>query len=229
MASEFIIKINLISIWAHCCFFTLSSKCSMLLHELCDNPSECYSISSSDFSLFITSCGFTCRSISFLPSSFSCSPPVRRFCFAKLIFLALLTPPFTNTCSSSFSAVHRSCGFTYRHLSRKSLSSSEICSGSGGAEFFSYKNSSACTGFWKRPQGGAAVSISITKQPRLQMSDFFPDCCWLNISGAIQLGVPFSEYASSAIMLHPKSASLQTPVVSTSTFAPLMSRCKIPF
>lgn len=45
------------------------------------------------------------------------------------------------------------------------------------------------------PHGGSPVSISIIVQPRLQISENLVVSSSFITSGAIQLGVPFNEYA----------------------------------
>ncbi len=91
-------------------------------------------------------------------------------------------------------------------------------------------------------QGGREVSISITQQPRLQMSAGVPCPVFFITSGAIQNGEPmkvFERFSFSRtpsfskfyiiFLLAPKSDNLITPILSTSTLAHLRSLCIIPF
>ena len=79
-------------------------------------------------------------------------------------------------------------------------------------------------------QGGLPVAISMTVHPTLQISQNLvrEDC--LRTSGAIHWTVPFKERPLKSVSTSleilfavPKSASLQTPLLSTKTLAPLMS------
>ena len=80
--------------------------------------------------------------------------------------------------------------------------------------------------------GGTAVSISITVQPKLQISACHPCPVRVTTSGAIQFGVPFGEVKGLSPLLRiptdPKSASLHTLSAPMRMLAPLMSRWTSP-
>mmetsp|Transcript_51941 Transcript_51941/g.111071 ORF Transcript_51941/g.111071 Transcript_51941/m.111071 type:complete len:214 (+) Transcript_51941:334-975(+) len=83
-------------------------------------------------------------------------------------------------------------------------------------------------------QGASAVIISITVQPKLQMSDLLPALNFIT-SGAIQKTLPWIDLMPPVTVLckasssrqAPKSASLASPCASMRMFAPLTSRCTI--
>lgn len=88
----------------------------------------------------------------------------------------------------------------------------------------------AAKGLGVSDQGGLPYAISITVQPKLHISACLPwPVCFIT-SGAIQYEVPVNVFwfpvlfwFSIILLAFPKSASLQIPVPSTRTLAPLIS------
>lgn len=78
-------------------------------------------------------------------------------------------------------------------------------------------------------QGGLPEAISITVHPKLHISANLPELICLITSGGIQLTVPIKVPSLLSFICFelPKSVSLQTPLLSIKTFAPLMSKRKL--
>jgi hypothetical protein len=83
----------------------------------------------------------------------------------------------TNGCFNNFLVFHLSEGFLSRHFERKSFAPFESSSGTGGPPDSFEISYNAYIGFWNFPHGGLPVTISITKQPTLQISAFLRRYC----------------------------------------------------
>mmetsp|Transcript_6328 Transcript_6328/g.22562 ORF Transcript_6328/g.22562 Transcript_6328/m.22562 type:complete len:311 (-) Transcript_6328:718-1650(-) len=130
-------------------------------------------------------------------------------------------------------AYGRSLGSLMKHLDTKSLADSESSAGIGGGSLDAVMWNRAAMWLLNSLNGGFPVAICRTVQPTLHMSDFLEYLCSMITSGDMKTGVPLKERlaAESALCRYleaPKSASLQTPRLSTRMFCPLMSLWMIP-
>ena len=123
----------------------------------------------------------------------------------------------------------RSAGVRLKQRVRRSCAGGEKGGKAGSEADVAMWNMTAVSSV-NSAHGGFARPISITVHASDHTSAGVPCPAWRITSGAIQYGVPCTDlfrvtFSVCIALLHPKSASLHTPFVSTRMLAPLMSRC----